>query len=79
MGTQYLAVMASYLVHPLVTLSATSISNLVDGSGLVSCTVQYAVTGDSGILAGAQLSYGETLTEYWYYPPSLNLQFDVYF
>ena len=78
-STQYLALMASYLVHPLVTVSATSISNLVDGSGLVSCSAHYAVTGNSGILAGAQLSYGEELTEYWYYPPTVYLQFDVYF
>lgn len=78
-STQYLALMASYLVHPLVTVSATSISNLVDGSGLVACSAHYAVTGNAGILAGAQLSYGEDLTEYWYYPPTVYVQFDVYF
>lgn len=78
-STQYLALMASYLVHPLVTVSATSISNLVDGSGLVSCSAHYAVTGEAGILAGAQLTYGDELSEYWYYPPTVYFQFDFYF
>ena len=78
-STQYLALMASYLAHPLVTVSVTTISNLVDGSGLVACSVHYDVTGNSGILAGAQLTYGGEFSEYWYYPPTAYLQFDFYF
>ena len=79
LGTQYLAVMGTFLLHPLLTLSATSITNLVDGSGLVAGSLLYSVTGNAGILAGAQVTYGDEGSEYWYYPPTFYLQFDYYF
>ena len=79
LSTQYLAVMASYLLHPLVTVSASSITNLVDGSGLIAGSLLYSLTGNAGILLGAQLTFGEELSEYWYYPPTVYCQVDYYF
>ncbi len=78
-GTQYVALMASYLLHPLVTLSATEIANLVDGSGLIALSLQYSLAANSGILAGTQFTYGTYLSEYGYYPQTIYLQADYYF
>lgn len=78
-GTQYLAAMASYLFHPLVTANATNITNLVDGSGLVNLTLQYSMSSNAALLAGAQLTYGDQFSEYWYFPPTTYIQIDYYF
>ncbi len=75
----YLTIQGSYLVHPLVTVSLSLTGNLNDGSSLVGGIVAYSASADLVLNAGCQISIGNDLDEYWYYPSSLYLKGEVYF
>lgn len=79
LGRDYFAFSGSYLVHPLVTASATIMANLNDGSRFHSMTVSYSVSEDWTVALGGQLVEGDEMDEYWYYPNSLFLKVETYF
>jgi hypothetical protein len=79
LGRDYLAVSGSYLLHPLVTASATVMVNLNDESRFQSVTVSYSVSEDWTMALGGQLVEGDEMDEYWYYPNSLFVKVEAYF
>jgi hypothetical protein len=78
-GTQYLAVLISSLPHPLVNVSATSIGNLIDASGILGITATYSFAAEAALIVGGQATYGRDGSEYWYYPASAYLQVEYHF
>lgn len=79
LGTQYLALGGTYLVHPLVTLTAMATANLVDASRFVSMTITWSAAEDISLTAGGQLFDGGQGDEYWYYPQAAFLKAEWYF
>ncbi len=75
----YVAVMASYLVHPLVTASIMGTVNLNDGSQFYNGTVSYSAAEELVLAAGLQMFAGGQGDEYWYYPLTGYLKLDFYF
>ncbi|MBM4168605.1 MAG: hypothetical protein FJ215_05555 [Ignavibacteria bacterium] len=78
-GRQYLLLQSIILVHPLVSLSVVSLSNIGDRSGMLGGSVTYAWTNECTVGMGGQLFYGNDLTEYWYYPKTLYVRADLFF
>lgn len=78
-GRNYLAVHASYLVHPLVSVVASWTRNLDDRSQFVGAAASYSVTDEMSLSVGGQLFLGDDFTEYWYYPNALYLKADIFF
>lgn len=79
LNKNYLFAQASYLVHPLVTLSAGLNANLNDHSGFFTGSVLYSATENFYVTAGAQISRADRFDEYWYYGSSGYLQAEYYF
>jgi hypothetical protein len=79
LNRKYLYVGGSYLVHPLVSTSAGIMQNIGDGSGFLSMVATWSSSDNSLVSAGAMLSYGDELDEYWYYPLSLYLKAEYHF
>ncbi len=75
----YLAAMASYQVHPLVTLALMATLNFNDGSQFYSCTASYSAADELTLGAGLQLFAGSTGDEYWYYPNTAYVRLDFFF
>ena len=79
LGRDYVAISGSYLVHPLITASATIMANINDGSRFQSVTVSYSVSEDCTVALGGQLAGGDEMDECWYYPNSLFVKVEAYF
>jgi hypothetical protein len=75
----YVAGMASYLVHPLVTVSLMGTVNLNDASQFYSATAVYSAADELVLGAGMQFFAGDTGDEFWYYPFTTYLKLDFYF
>lgn len=78
-GKQYLALQASYLLHPLVTVQGSLTKSFTDGSGYLGGTVAYSAADEMSISIGGQYFFGDPFDEYWYYPSSLYARIDYYF
>jgi hypothetical protein len=78
-GRDYLALQASYLVHPLVNTMLSYMRNLDDKSQFVGLLVSCSVTDELAVALGGQLYVGDDFTEFWYYPDALYLKADFYF
>jgi hypothetical protein len=79
MGRNYLAIMGSYQVHPLVSTSLTNITNLGDGSGMLGITGTYNMYQDFNLGLGTMFFYGNTGGEYSYYPTAIYLTGEYFF
>jgi len=79
LGKDYLFANMVYQVHALVSVSVGANFNLNDGSGFFSPLVSYSVSSDISLSVGGLLAYGETRTEYWYYPLSLYARTEWFF
>ena len=79
LSKNYLYAAVNYLITPLLTGSFTNLSNLNDKSGFAGIFGSYSVTEDLYLALGFQLSYGDSFSEYWYYPNSIYLQGEYYF
>ncbi|MBX3044377.1 MAG: hypothetical protein KIT33_15265 [Candidatus Kapabacteria bacterium] len=78
-GTDYLAVNLAYRLSDLTTLSLTSNSNLIDGSGFLMFTGIYQAAQNWQINLSTMASYGEKGTEYRIYPISAFFVCQYYF
>ncbi|MEP0822979.1 MAG: hypothetical protein HRF44_09020 [Ignavibacterium sp.] len=79
LGRQFLALQASFLIHPLVSATAGYTVSLTDGSGYTGGVLTYAVTEDLSLAVGGQMFHGGEFDEYWYYPSSLYCRIEAYF
>ncbi len=79
LAKDYLVAAGTYQVHPLVSISISSNSNFNDGSGYLAGTVGYSASDNSSLTLGTLFTYGNTLTEYWYYPQSYYVKLETYF
>lgn len=79
LSKNYLYMMANYQITPLLLGTLLNLSNLNDKSGFAGIFATYSWTEDFYFGLGFQLSYGESFTEYWYYPNSIYLQLEYYF
>jgi hypothetical protein len=78
-GRDYLALQASYLVHPLVNAMLSYMRNLDDRSQFFGLLVSCSVTDELAVALGGQLYGGDDFTEFWYYPGAVYLKADYYF
>ncbi len=78
-GRHYVALQGSYLLHPLVSLQAGLVRNMDDRSGYAGGTVTVSITDETSLAVGGQYTFGDTFTEYWYYPRSYYLRTDMFF
>ena len=79
LSRNYVALNATYQIHPLVTASVALNMNLNDGSGFVTPLASYSVTEDFYLYFGGLLVYGGVGEEYWYYPTSVYAKGEWYF
>ncbi len=79
LGKEYLFANMVYQVHPLVSVSVGANFNLNDGSGFFSPLVTYSASSDISLSLGGLLAYGETRTEYSYYPLSFYARTEWFF
>ncbi|MFQ5798231.1 MAG: hypothetical protein ACE5H0_05995 [Bacteroidota bacterium] len=79
LGRNYLFIQASYLFHPLLTVASSVNANLNDGSGFIGGLASFSAAENFSVHLGGQVSYGNRLDEYWYYPDAAYLKGDVYF
>ena len=59
LGTNSVAVQASYQLHPLTSVSALGLANVDDGSGLLSLSVGWSASGSVSVSAGGFLGIGD--------------------
>lgn len=79
LSRNYLFIQASYLFHPLLTVASSLNANLNDGSGFIGALASLSATENFSFHVGVQVSYGNRLDEYWYYPDAAYLKGDLYF
>lgn len=79
LGTDYLYLGGTYLLHPLVTGTFGTTIGFGDGSGFATAAATWSTSDNSSLTAGLLLPYGASRDEYWYYPSSLYLKGDFYF
>jgi hypothetical protein len=79
LAKDYLVVSGSYQLTPLITIMLSSNSNLNDGSGYFAGTVSYSASDNTSLSFGSLYTYGDLLTEYWYYPQAYYLKLETYF
>jgi hypothetical protein len=79
LAQRYVVLQSSYLLHPLVTVQASMLRNLDDGSGFIGGTIALSLTDEASLAAGGQYTFGRRPSEYWYYPRSLYLRADLFF
>jgi len=75
----YLFTMLSLQVHPLAKAGLSVISNLLDKSGLYSLSLDISLKENLDITPGAQITYGDFMDEYRYYPSIYYLKAVYYF
>lgn len=79
LNKNYLNTTVGYLIHPLVNLTFSDTQNLNDGSGIFVLSAKYSYLSNLDISASAQFSYGDTLTEHWFYGSTIYLLGQFYF
>jgi hypothetical protein len=57
----------------------TNVSNLNDGSGFVNLLGSFSALDNLILSLGVQASYGNSYSEYWYYPSSSYLFVKFFF
>lgn len=78
-GQHYLAFVTSYLLHPLLSSSATVITNIGDASGMAGINLKYNMLQDMNIGLGSMFFFGSESSEYGLYPSALYLSMDWFF
>jgi len=90
MSEHLVAAMIGYDLLPLLTGSVATIVSVSDGSGLVQPGLEYSVSDESDLLAGAMIAWGrrprvtppaglELRSEFGTYPDFFYVQYRVYF
>ncbi len=79
LSRNYLAMSANYVFSFITSASLLVNQNLNDGSGFVVISGLYSISSDLSLTLGAQITYGNNFSEYWYYPHSLYSQVEYYF
>ena len=79
LSRNYLAVSANYIFSFITSASILLNQNLNDGSGFIAANGLYSITSNLSLTLGAQFTYGNILSEYWYYPHSVYIQAEYYF
>ncbi|MBN1944767.1 MAG: hypothetical protein JW797_03780 [Bradymonadales bacterium] len=75
-GQHYLGLMAAYNPTPLVTLSLSTLSNLLDPSLIVAPSISYSIAQNVDLSAGGYLAMGEQPAIGL--PPTLHSEFGTY-
>ncbi len=78
LNRNYISASIYYFVHPLVTINATSITNLNDGSLFGTLKATRSISDNINLSIGFALFVGENGAEYLYYPASVNLPGEYY-
>ncbi|MCX7735295.1 MAG: hypothetical protein N2319_01160 [Candidatus Kapabacteria bacterium] len=79
LNKNYVMASANYLIHPLVSLNLSLLSNLNDNSGYASLLSAYSIFENMNLRFGGIYFYGKEKTEYWYFSPSTYLLVEYYF
>ena len=79
LSRNYLAISANYTFSFITSATVMINQNLNDGSGFIAASGLYSVTSNLSLTLGAQYTYGNNFSEYWYYPHSVYLQGQYYF
>ena len=79
LNRNYLALSANYVFSFITSASLMVNQNLNDGSGFVAVSGLYAITSNLSLTVGAQITYGNEFSEYWYFPHSIYSQVEFYF
>jgi len=79
LGRHFAAGQVSYLVHPLLVVSAMYNHSFTDGSGFTAGTAVYSVSDEISLSLGGQYFFGDRFDEYWYYPSTIYGKIDLYF
>jgi len=78
-GKYYAAAQASYMVHPLISVSLMSLVNIGDGSGMVVPAASWSVSDEFSLKLGGMAFFGDSPDEYAFYPSALYLLAEWYF
>ena len=79
LSRNYIAVSANYTFSFISSASVLLNQNLNDGSGFFVISGLYSISSDLSLTIGAQITYGNDFSEYWYYPHSVYSQVEYYF
>jgi hypothetical protein len=79
LSRNYLAISANYIFSFITSASLLVNQNLNDGSGFVAVSGLYSISSDLSLTIGAQITYGNNFSEYWYFPHSVYSQAEYYF
>ncbi len=79
LNRNYLMAAANYLIHPLISLNLSLLSNHNDKSGYISLASAYSLSDNINLRLGGVYFYGADKTEYWYFSPSAYFLFEFYF
>ncbi len=79
LSQNYVVLSGSFQLTPLLTLTAADNANLNDGSGYILFSGNYSLSDNGTLTLGIFQSYGNTFTEYWYYPKAYYLQGQFFF
>ncbi len=79
LGKDYLVVSGSYQLTPLISIMLSSNSNFDDGSGYLAGSIAYSSSDNTSFTLGSLYTYGNSLTEYWFYPQAYYLKLEAYF
>ncbi|MFZ0456013.1 MAG: hypothetical protein WCE54_23300 [Ignavibacteriaceae bacterium] len=79
LSRNYLALSANYVFSFITSASLLVNQNLNDGSGFVAVSGLYSITSNLSLTVGAQITYGNDFSEYWYFPHSVYSQVEYYF
>lgn len=79
LGRNYLFISATYQLSLVLNGLISNNINLNDGSGYINLTGNYSLSDNIYLNIGTQFTYGKSLTEYWFYPPSIYIQSELYF
>ncbi len=79
LSRNYLAFSANYVFSFITSASLMVNQNLNDGSGFVVISGLYSISSNLSVTVGAQITYGNDFSEYWYFPHSIYSQVEYYF
>jgi hypothetical protein len=79
LARHYLAVSASYLIHPLVTLTATGTANFDDGSQFYAGTASCSATDNLVVELGLYGLVADPGDEFSFYPGAAYVKLEYYF
>ncbi len=79
LSQNYIVVSGSYQITPLFTLTLAENANLNDDSGYLLLSGNYSVSDNGTLTLGIFQTYGNFLSEYWYYPKAYYLQGQYFF